>query len=41
MRTDARQPLLFLELIFRHMPELPEDGLLFSGMMVVSRKHRS
>ena len=36
MRTDARQPPLLLELIFRHMPELPEDGLLFSGMMVVS-----
>ena len=36
MRTDARQSPLLLELIFRHMPELPEDGLLFSGMMVVS-----
>src|SRR5208283_4864538 len=36
MRTDARQPPLLLELIIRHMAELPEDGLLFSGMMVVS-----
>src|SRR6266566_4574235 len=36
MRTDARQSPLLLELILRHTPELPEDGLLFSGMMVVS-----
>jgi hypothetical protein len=37
MRTDARRlPLPLLELTFRHMTELPEDGLLSSGMMVVS-----
>ena len=36
VRTDGRPAPLFLELTFRHIPELPEDGLLFSGMMVVS-----